>query len=83
MDAAGSIVAVASLFSADEAEASGSLNTLDPLAKADMKSAPALVGDAKGLSGRLCSKLHSIMRKTIFNTAKTGEPKLEGMLKNS
>lgn len=68
VDAAGSIAEVANLLLIAASQASGSLASREPLAKADMKSAAALVGDAKGLSGRLCSKLHSIVKRTIFET---------------
>lgn len=68
----GSTDEVANLVVDAAAEASGSLASLDPLAKAYMKSAAALVGDANGLSGRLCSKLHSIAR----TKAEFGEPTL-------
>lgn len=37
------------------------------LEKAEMHSAAALVGDANGLSGRLCSKLYQAMTFIIFN----------------
>ncbi len=64
-----SSVEAANLLLVAEADASGTLFvSLVPLAKADIKSAAALVGEAKGLSGRLCSKLHSIMRHAIFLT---------------
>lgn len=38
------------------------LASLAPLAKAEQYSPAPLAGDAKGLSGRLCSKLQSIIR---------------------
>lgn len=45
------------------AEASDeSLASEDKTGKADMYSRAPLVGEAKGLSGRLCSKLHSIRK---------------------
>lgn len=62
VEVAGSIVEVANLLLVDEADASETFVSLVPMVK---KSAAALVGEAKGLSGRLCSKLHSIMRYTI------------------
>jgi hypothetical protein len=62
VEEAGRIDEVANLLLVHGAEPSGALPSLDPLAKADINSAPALVGDAKGLSGRLCSnKLQTIM----------------------
>ena len=59
-DAAGSNVLVPNLKLTDAAEASVSMATLGPLEKGAMKSpgTAAFVGEAKGLSGRLCSKLH-------------------------
>jgi len=57
-DAAGSNVLVPNLELADAAEASASLASLGPLEKATRKSPSPFVGEAKGLSGRLCSKLH-------------------------
>lgn len=43
----------------DAAEPSESMASVGPpLEKAAMKSPAAFVGEAKGLSGRLCSKLH-------------------------
>lgn len=59
VEVAGSIVEVANLLLVDASE---TFVSLVPLLK---KSAAALVGEAKGLSGRLCSKLHSIMRYAI------------------
>ena len=58
-DAAGSNVLVPNLELADAAKPSASMASLDPLEKATMKSPSAFVGEAKGLSGRLCSKLHA------------------------
>lgn len=66
VEVAGSIDEVANLLLEDGAEPSRALPSIDPLAKADTNSAPALVGDAKGLSGRLCSKkLHTNMIETM------------------
>ena len=72
-DAAGSNVLVPNLELADAAKPSASMASLDPLEKATMKSPSAFVGEAKGLSGRLCSKLHlfinhfSLKRQTFRN----------------
>lgn len=45
------------------AEASESLASVVPLGKEDVYSPAPFVGDAKGLSGRLCSKLHALNYK--------------------
>lgn len=60
-EAGGSNVPVPNLELADAAEASASMASLSPLEKGAMKSPPAFVGEAKGLSGRLCSKLHLLI----------------------
>ena len=66
-DAAGSNVPVPNLELADAAEASASMASLGPLEKGAMKppGPVAFVGEAKGLSGRLCSKLHAFKILTI------------------
>lgn len=45
------------------AAASESLASVVPLGKEDVYSPAPFVGDAKGLSGRLCSKLHALNYK--------------------
>jgi len=58
-EAGGSNALVPNLELAVAPEASASMASLGPLEKETMKSPPAaFVGEAKGLSGRLCSKLH-------------------------
>lgn len=52
----GSNVLVPDLELADVAEASEQMASIGPLENGATKSPPAFVGEAKGLSGRLCSK---------------------------
>jgi len=65
-EAGGSNALVPYLELADAPEASASMASLGPLEKETMKSPAAFVGEAKGLSGRLCSKLHLFINHIKF-----------------
>jgi len=57
-DAGGSNALVPNLELTDAPEASVSMASTVPLEKETIKSPAAFVGEAKGLSGRLCSRLY-------------------------
>lgn len=61
-------------------ESSKSMASLTPLEKWATKFPEAFVGEAKGLSGRLCSKLHLFRKKLIFKYKRLGYFKWQSKL---
>ena len=69
---AGSKVEETQLLLTEEARTEASLSA-SAWEKADKYSPEAFVGDAKGLSGRLCSKLQLVTKMHIFDHSQTGD----------